>query len=102
MYCYPNPPPPPPTHTHTHMQDILRSGNKILIQSITSGQYLRVSDKGLLEVSQDKGPRAQFVVARAAQYPASVKFANASRPSSYIAIQNGYAVGYVSVCTCTI
>ncbi len=74
---------------------MLRSGNKVLLQSITSGQYLRISDKGLLEVSQDKGARAQFVVAKGVQSSATVKFANAYR-SSYIAVQNGYAVGYVS------
>ncbi len=79
----------------------MRNGNKILIQSMTSGLYLKVSEKGLLETSQGKGPIAQWVVVKPQQYPNTIKLANASRSSSYISVQNGYAVGYVRLCTDT-
>ena len=53
-------------------------------------------ENGLLDCTQNKGSACEFTVAASAGNNSAIKFRSVSQPQFYLAIVNGYTVGYVS------
>ena len=66
-----------------------------LVSKLT-GKSLRVMENGLLDCTQNKGSACEFTVAASAGNNSAIKFRSVSQPQFYLAIINGYTVGYVS------
>jgi hypothetical protein len=66
----------------------------VQLQSKLTGKSLRVLESGLLDCTVGKGTACEFTVAGGTN--SALKFRNVAQPQYYLAIVNGYTVGYVS------
>ena len=90
------------THTHTHTpfsfslsQSMFTHGNTIFIQSVVSGNNLRINN-GEVEGTGRQDKLAQFIVHD--RRPGVVALQNVNASDSYLAIYDGRTIGTVSMC----
>ena len=79
--------------THMTTVDRLRPGNIIQINSKLNNKNFRILENGAVDCLGDGGTSCQFTIS-AGQTPNTIKLRNVAQPSRFLAIINGYLVGY--------
>ena len=76
-------------------QELLKPGYVVQLISKLTGKSLRVLENGLLDCTINKGSACEFTIAPARGRNSAIKFQNVAQPQYYLAIMNGFMVGYV-------